>query len=41
MVFVAAAIAGYPYRRIDEPKAAFGMSERSIRESAKRVGYAA
>jgi hypothetical protein len=41
-VFVAAAIiAGYRYRRIDHPKVAFGMSERSIRQSAKRVGYAA
>jgi hypothetical protein len=40
-VFVAAAIvAGYRYRRIDEPNVAFGMSEHSIKESAKRVGYA-
>ena len=40
-VFVAAAIiAGYPYR-LHKPNAAFGMSERSIRESAKRVGRAA
>jgi hypothetical protein len=40
-VFIAAAIiAGYPFRRIEKPKLAFGMSERSIKESAKRVGYA-
>jgi hypothetical protein len=40
-VFIAAAIiAGYEYRRIAPPKVAFGMSGRSINESAKRVGYA-
>ena len=32
-VFDAAAIiAGYPYRRVDQPNATFGMSERSIKE---------